>query len=88
VLHFDEESARWVADEEWHPEQQGRRLEDGSYELKIPYSNSVELVMDILRHGLHVKVLNPPDLVSEVIRQLRMTLAQYSTEESVIGGST
>ena len=88
VLHFDEESARWVADEEWHPEQQGRRLEDGSYELKIPYSNSVELVMDILRHGLHVKVSSPPELVSEVVRQLRMTLAQYPNDECAIGGST
>jgi proteasome accessory factor C len=81
ILHFDEESARWVADEEWHPEQQGHRLEDGSYELRIPYSSSVELVMDILRHGMHVKVLDPPELVNEVVRQLRGAQAQYPTGE-------
>ena len=33
VLRFTPERARWVADEQWHPQQQGRWLEDGSYEL-------------------------------------------------------
>jgi len=40
VLRFTRERARWVADEVWHPEQQGKQLEDGSYELRIPYRDS------------------------------------------------
>lgn len=51
VLLFTPERARWVADEQWHPQQQGRWLPDGSYELTIPYRESRELVMDVMRWG-------------------------------------
>jgi len=78
VLRFTPERARWVADEVWHPEQQGRRLEDGSYELTIPYRDSRELVMDILRHGSHVQVMEPQSLVDEVKDQLRAALRHYN----------
>ena len=57
MLRFTPERARWVADEQWHPQQQGRWLEDGSYELSIPYRESRELVMDVMRHGGGVAVL-------------------------------
>jgi len=61
----------------WHPQQQGRNLEDGSYELKIPYRDSRELVMDILRHGPHVRVIEPQSLVDEVQKQLKEALDRY-----------
>jgi proteasome accessory factor C len=77
VLLFDSERARWVADEEWHPLQQGASRPDGSYELRIPYRDQRELVMDILRHGPHVKVIEPASLASEVRRQLARALDQY-----------
>lgn len=77
VLRFTPERARWVADEVWHPEQQGKRLEDGSYELKIPYRDQRELVMDILRHGPHVMVMEPQSLVDEVKSQLTGALGRY-----------
>ncbi len=48
ILRFSCERARWVADERWHPEQSGQFLTDGRYELKIPYRDSRELVMDVL----------------------------------------
>lgn len=77
VLRFTKERARWVADEVWHPEQQGRRLEDGSYELKIPYRDSRELVMDILRHGPEVIVIEPCSLIEEVKKQLDEARDRY-----------
>jgi predicted DNA-binding transcriptional regulator YafY len=80
VLRFTKERARWVADEVWHPEQEGKRLEDGSYELKIPYRDSRELVMDILRHGPDVMVMEPAALVEEVKKQLSESLRRYSQE--------
>jgi proteasome accessory factor C len=80
VLRFTKERARWVAEEVWHPEQQGRRLDDGSYELKIPYRDSRELVMDILRHGPDVIVIEPPSLVEEIKRQLAEALHRYSQD--------
>jgi predicted DNA-binding transcriptional regulator YafY len=61
----------------WHPEQQGTWLEDGSYELRIPYSDPRELVMDILRHGPQVWVIEPQSLVEEVKSQLSGALQRY-----------
>jgi predicted DNA-binding transcriptional regulator YafY len=80
VLRFTAERARWVADEVWHPEQEGKRLEDGSYELKIPYRDARELVMDILRHGPDVVVTEPQSLVDEVKSQLSRAFDRYQQE--------
>lgn len=78
VLRFSSDRARWVADEEWHPAQKGAFLPDGTYELHVPYSDSRELVMDILRHGPHVRVIEPEALKIEVKAQLSQALTQYS----------
>jgi len=77
VLRFSPERARWVADERWHPEQTGQYLTDGRYELRIPYRDSRELVMDILRHGSEVEVLEPEALRTDVAGALRRALVQY-----------
>lgn len=77
VLHFSAERARWVADEQWHPNKEARFLPDGTYELKIPYRDPRELVMEILRHGAHVRVISPPRLREEVRASLAQALAQY-----------
>lgn len=77
VLRFSKERARWVADEKWHPQQGGMWLPDGRYELRIPYRDSRELVMDILRHGPEVEVVAPVSLRDQIIDGLRCTLAQY-----------
>lgn len=77
VLLFSPERARWVADEQWHPQQQGTQLSDGSYELRIPYADSKELVMDILKHGAEVEVLGPDELRQEVIKRLRAAIKKY-----------
>jgi proteasome accessory factor C len=78
VLRFSAERARWVADEQWHPRQESRYLPDGQYELQIPYSNFRELVMDILRHGAHVEVIEPRELRAEVVQQLAEAAGRYS----------
>lgn len=77
VLRFSPERARWVADERWHPEQAGQYLTDGRYELRIPYRDSRELVMDILRHGAEVEVVAPDGLRAELAETLRRTLGRY-----------
>ena len=78
VLRFSAEHARWVADEEWHPKQQGRLLGDGRHELRVPYSDSHELVMDVLRHAEHVEVVAPSALRDEVFRRLRAASMLYA----------
>jgi len=58
-LKFTPERARWISDEHWHSDQQGRWLDDGSYELTQPFSDHRELLMDILKHGRHVEIIEP-----------------------------
>ena len=79
VLRFSAERARWVADERWHPQQAGQFLTDGRYELRFPYRDPRELVMDILRHGAEVEVVGPEALRAEVKAALEGALAQYAT---------
>lgn len=79
VLRFSAERARWVADERWHPQQVGQFLTDGRYELRFPYRDPRELVMDILRHGPEVEVVSPDILREEVRAALEAALAQYAT---------
>jgi len=77
VLHFTTERARWVAAEKWHPKQKGKFLKDGSYELRVPYNDPRELLMDILRHGGEVKVIEPSLLINLVVKELKLTTANY-----------
>jgi len=77
VLVFSAERARWVADERWHPEQKGSYLSDGRFELRVPYRDSRELCMDIMRHGAHVQVLEPQELRDEVVRRFEEAVSLY-----------
>jgi proteasome accessory factor C len=79
VLRFTAERARWIAEEEWHPSQTGSFLPDGTFELRIPYRISTELVMDILRHGPHVEVVEPAALRQELQTLLEQALGRYRT---------
>jgi predicted DNA-binding transcriptional regulator YafY len=78
VLHFDAVAARWVAEEEWHPQQRASALPDGSLELEVPYSDSQEIMMDILRHGPHVEVIGPASLRNAVAEQHREAAQKYA----------
>lgn len=77
VLRFTPERARWVAGEQWHPQQQGKVLDDGSYELQIPYSDPRELIMDILKYGGDVEVVLPPGLRERVAEELGRAWGRY-----------
>lgn len=77
VLRFSAHMARWVAEELWHPQQQGQWLTDGRYELTIPFADPTELVRDILRYGPDVEVVRPDTLRKLVCQQLAATLAHY-----------
>lgn len=55
-------AARWIGREQWHPEQIGQWLPDGSFELRVPFVEDRELLMDVLRQGGDVEVLGPQSL--------------------------
>ena len=77
TLRFSPHAARWVADEHWHSKQQGQALDDGSYELKLPYSNPRELLMDVLRYGPDAEVIAPASLRNEARILLQLALSNY-----------
>lgn len=77
MLRFTPSAARWVADEQWHPEQESTVLSDGGYELKVPYSRSEELVMDILKYGAEVEVIGPAGLREQVATALAEAAKRY-----------
>lgn len=75
LLRFDPQAAAWISHEQWHPEQEGRWLDDGSYELRLPYVDDTELVMDILRQAEQVRVVEPEALRLKVLERHRAALS-------------
>ena len=74
TLVFSASAAQWVSREEWHPLQTTRWLADGRLEMKLPFVNETELVMDILRHCGNVSVALPQTLKAAVVQQLQAGL--------------
>jgi proteasome accessory factor C len=77
-LRFTAERARWVADERWHPRQTGSFLDDGRYQLQVPYSDPRELIMDILKFGAGVEVVAPEELRELMAKELAAASSQYA----------
>ncbi len=78
VLRFSPQSARWVAHETWHPQQNSDYDAGGNYILRVPYSQDTELVMDILKHGAEVEVLEPSELRERVKQRIFAMQALYA----------
>lgn len=76
-LRFTPERARWVAQESWHPQQIGAVQDDGSYLLRLPYSDTPELLMDILKYGADCEVLKPESLRTLVREALSAASVHY-----------
>lgn len=77
VIRFNAKRARWVAAEKWHPEQVSTYCENGEYELKIPFSDTRELYMDILKYGADVTVVSPQSLIDQVLLQANAIIKNY-----------
>jgi len=81
VLVFSAERARWVRNERWHPQQKGRNLSDGRYELTLPYADDRELLMDILKYGADCSVISPPELVARVRTEVARLARHYNNPD-------
>ena len=75
-LLFDEEATPYVRRQVWHAKQKMTAAGDG-VRVSVPYTNSTELIGEILRWGTHVKVEGPEELRREVCECLQKTLCQY-----------
>jgi predicted DNA-binding transcriptional regulator YafY len=58
--------------------QQGQWLDNGNYQLSIPFNDSRELIMDILKHGAEVEVKSPQFLVDRVREQIEIMQKIYN----------
>lgn len=76
-LRFTPERARWVSRESWHPNQEAYFDEAGYYFLRVPYSDDRELLMDILKHGSHVEVLQPDELRKRIADETKSVAIKY-----------
>lgn len=76
-LKFTPERSRWIAAEQWHPEQKGSFDQEGSYQLEIPYTDDRELMMDILKHGPEVEVIAPKKLRQRVQDEISSMAKRY-----------
>ncbi|MGB5201488.1 MAG: WYL domain-containing protein, partial [Sedimenticolaceae bacterium] len=60
----------------WHPQQKTHW--DGDHLImQLPYAQTRELAMEILKYGSDVEVLGPPSLRSEIQSMLATALARY-----------
>jgi predicted DNA-binding transcriptional regulator YafY len=78
TIRFSPHAARWAAEEHWHSQQDGQWLADGSYQLRLPYSHSRELLMDVLRYGPDAEIVEPLPLREQAKSLLENTLAGYA----------
>jgi predicted DNA-binding transcriptional regulator YafY len=79
VLRFTPERSRWIKGEIWHEEQTEEMQEDGSLVRTIPVSHEGEIMMEILKHGAHVEVLEPDWLRVKVIKEIMDAAKKYRT---------
>lgn len=77
-LRFSAARARWVAKENWHPRQIGKADAKGQYVLKFPYSNDLELVMDLLRYIPEVEVIGPKSLRNHMNARIKRAASRLS----------
>ena len=86
VLRFNVKAARYVEQEVWHQDQLYRWDKSGPayfYELKVPYTHSQELIMDVLRHGADVEVVGPAALRKEFKTRVNELACLYGAIDSV-----
>lgn len=76
-LRFSPERSCWIRGEVWHDGQTEELLEDGSLVLTIPASHEVEIMMEVLKHGSHVEVLEPEWLREKIVKEISSVQNRY-----------
>ena len=81
-IKINSKSASWVIREEWHPDQKTHMGSDGWLTLEIPYSDSREILAEILKLGNNAMVLEPKELKNSHVENLQLTLANYKSSRN------
>jgi predicted DNA-binding transcriptional regulator YafY len=78
-LQFSRDKACSMANVQWHPLQQGKQQNDGTYLLRVPYMDPRELMEKILQHGAHCEVLGPASLRQAVTDEVAQMVITYQS---------
>lgn len=77
ILRFTPERSRWIKGEMWHEAQTEVVQENGSLVRTIPASHEQEIMIEILKHGSHIEVLEPVWLREKVIKEMKEAVCKY-----------
>ena len=61
----------------WHEAQTEIVQDDGSLVRTIPASHEQEIMMEILKHGSHVEVLEPKWLREKIVKEMKAATKKY-----------
>ncbi len=77
TIKFSPARSRWIRGQIWHPDQTAEELPGGSVKLTVPVSHEAEIIMEILKHGSHVRVLRPKWLCNKVKKEIEKMMKIY-----------
>jgi predicted DNA-binding transcriptional regulator YafY len=78
TLLFSADAAQWVQKEEWHPQQKVQMQPDGRLQMELPFVDQTELLMDVMRFGPDVELMQPANLRQALIEKLQQAAARYT----------
>jgi predicted DNA-binding transcriptional regulator YafY len=82
VVQFSKERAAYARGRTWHRTQETEEQRDGSVRITFSCRNLAPVTSWILEWGPHAKVIEPPELVNEIVRELQGALGQYERSQS------
>ena len=71
TLRFRPFRARWIKQQQWHPDQCLIEHPDGCLDLSVPVTDFREIKMQILQFGADVAVISPEALRQEVKKEIK-----------------
>lgn len=79
-IHFARSAARYVSEGRWHPSQHLESHPDGSLTAAFELSTTTEIKRWIMSFGPAARVLEPPELIADIRRDLTTMRAHYTDE--------
>jgi len=80
VLRFSKEIAPWIMERNWHPTQEITKLPNGEIEMKMKVTGMSDLFCWLLPMGDDVKVIQPKQLMEDIVKTCEQTVKQYKKQ--------
>jgi predicted DNA-binding transcriptional regulator YafY len=77
ILRFSPFRARWVREQQWHPDQALAERPDGGIDLTLPVADFREIKMKVLQFGADCEVVSPEALRIEVQSEIDRMAGVY-----------